>query len=165
MPEECPWPFKNMDSVQYMYQNSGFQSFHLQDRSWKALGSALEHMGEASEPFLGSFGGSFARPDRSSGQQNSVFCSLARCSNDFLPSEAFQGRFWVVFGSTFGCSEMLFLSSFCLSELDFLEVFPKSVVVVTLCTSHTHLRHFASQLNVSTRFRRPSTGSSGVLFG
>ena len=49
----------------------------------------------------------------------------------------------MVFGSTFGCSEMLFVTSFCLSELDFSEVFPKPVVVVTLCTSHTRLRHFA----------------------
>ena len=49
----------------------------------------------------------------------------------------------MVFGSTFGCSEMLFVISFCLSELDFSEVFPKSAVVVTRCSSHTHLRHFA----------------------
>ena len=39
---------------------------------------------------------------------------------------------------------------FCHSELDLLEVFQKAIVVVALCTSHTHLRHFTSQLNVST---------------
>ena len=119
VPEGSPWPFKNMDSVQYIYQNSGFKGFHLQDRSWKALGSALEHMGEASELFLDSFGGSFGKPDRSAGQQNSPFCCLGRRSNDFLSSKAFQRRFWVIFGSTFGCSELLFVHFFLLFGVGF----------------------------------------------
>ena len=37
-----------------------------------------------------------------------VFSRLGRCSNDFLLSDTFQGRFLVVFRLTFGCFEMLF---------------------------------------------------------
>ena len=116
----------------------------MQDTFWKDLGSVLEHLGVSSEPFLEIFWGSFGQSDWGPLQQNSVFCCHGRCSNDFLLSEAFRGGFWVVFGSTFGSSELLFYSTFCRSELDV------SIVVVALCTSHTHLRHFASQLTVST---------------
>ena len=116
----------------------------MQDTSWKDLGSVLEHLGASSEPFLETFWGSFGQSGWGTLQQNSVFCCHGRCSNDFLLSEAFRGCFWVVFGSIFGCSELLFYGSFCRSQLDV------SIVVVALCTSHTHLRHFASQHNVST---------------
>ena len=69
-------------------------------------------------------------------------------STDFLPSGPS--------GEAFGCYleglfavQSCFLQFFLLFGVGFLEVFQKAIVVVALCTSHTHLRYFASQLNVS----------------
>ena len=138
-----------MDSVWYIHQKSTFQGFHSKDTSWMALGYVLELLGAASEPFLVAFGGSFGQPDGGTRRQNSVFCCHERRSTDFLPSEAFWGGFWVLFGRTFCCSELFLLQLFLLFGVGFLKVFQKAIVVVALCTSHTHLRHFAFQPNVS----------------
>ena len=65
-----------------------------------------------------------------------------------LPSDSLWEGFWVVARSSFGWSELFLLQVVFLFEDGFLDPFQKAFVVVALCTSHTQLRHFASQLNV-----------------
>ena len=51
---------------------------------------------------------------------------------------------WTRFGALGSVHEILLSIG-----VGFLELFQKAIVVVALCTSHTHLRHFAFQPNVS----------------
>ena len=65
------------------------------------------------------------------------------------------GGFWMVFRSTLGCSEVCFT----LFGVAFLEFFDRANVSVALCTFHTHLRHFLSQLTVSTTCKETVAGN------
>ena len=94
-----------MDSVQYIYEKLSFSGFHLQDPSWKDLGSVLERGGVSSEPFWETFWGSFGESDWGAGQQNSVFCWPRLVLAGFLALgwslglifDAFLGRAGVLF--------------------------------------------------------------------
>ena len=82
-------------------------------------------------------------------QQLSFFFSPRQVLDDFLSSSGLWGGFWMIFRSTFGCSELLFFTILWFFTVGFVQLFQKAIVVVALCTSHTHLRYFASQLIVS----------------
>ena len=53
-----------------------------------------------------------------------------------------------------------FFRVLCLFGEAFLDFSEKTIAVVALCTSHTHSRHFASQLNISTTSGLPRSWRS-----
>ena len=116
-----------MDSAQYIYQQSRFSGFHLQDTSCKGVGSVLEQ--------LGAFAGLF----RDSGGVGACSCfrMASGKASGWCLEEVLRGQ---------SC----FLAVLFVFGDGFLDPSQKAVVVVALCASHTHLKHFSSQLNVST---------------
>ena len=90
-------------------------------------------------PFLIVFGGRpLANLTRVPASKIRFFC----CHGNFLLSETFQRGFWAVFRFTFKRSEGFFF----LFGVAFPGIFERATVVVALCTSVTHCRHFASSL-------------------
>ena len=68
------------------------------------------------EPFSEVFLGSLGNFDGGACQELSCFLCHGRCWGDFLISDGFQGRFWVVFGTTFARSNQIFVEFFSCSE-------------------------------------------------
>ena len=81
----------NQLAVQYIYQKSSLQDFHLQDPSWRALGSVLE-LRNVLGAFLGGLWRSFSHSERGAGQQKFSFLPPREVLQRFLafgPEEAF----------------------------------------------------------------------------
>ena len=79
------------------------------------LGSTFEWLWERlrmfPEPFSGVFLGSLGHFDGRTCQQLSLCFPPRQVLDDFLPSSGLWGGFWMIFRSTFGCSELIFYSS------------------------------------------------------
>ena len=72
---------------------------------------ALGALEDVSRAFLGVFLGSFGHFDGGARQQLSFFFPARQVLDDFLPSSGLWGGFWMIFRSTFGCSELICYSS------------------------------------------------------